>query len=256
MAKWMMALRSSLASALGLALVALGVQAGAPDVPKAVAASRPPLWAEGEMPEYPGALEYPLGDGMAVNGVPIRLSYLQAKVDSETLREHYLRALIQRGLAPHASPGMGGGWTVTAMTEDGRAEIVIAILGKGPRESLVFPAMVPFGTSADAGRGVLDDLPLSPAATAAWTVTSNDKPGEAVVTYQEPDRPAGATAAFIRDELGRRGFELVEFRAPAGGRAEWTVEGRRGARRARLGVAAWPRAELGATVTAQVSNGP
>lgn len=246
-------LRGAVAYAAGASLVYLGVEAGNTSVPEARAAAPAAYWSEGEMPGFPGGLEYPLGEGMAVNGVPLRMSYFEAKVDAETLRQHYADALEARGLEVHVMPGVGGGWNVTAISEDGRSEIVVAILGQGPKMSLVFPSIVPLGATASDAQELLDDLPLSPAATGALTVTSSDRPGEAIITYHEPNEPAGATATFIRDDMGRRGWELREFSRPGDKRPQWIVEGRHAGRQGRFGIMPWPKSDTGATITVELS---
>jgi hypothetical protein len=251
-------LRGVAAYGVGAALVLFGVEVGSPSVPEARAASPLRYWNDGEMPGFPGGMEYPLGEGMAVNGVPLRMTYFEVRVDPDQLRRHYVEALEARGLVVHVTPGAGGGWTVTALSEDGRSEIVVAIMGQGAKRSLVFPSIVPLlgSPSSSESQKLLDDLPLSPAAMGALTVTSSDRPGEAVITYQEPSQLAGATATFIRDEMGRRGWRLAEFVGPGPKHPGWTIDGGHAGQYARFQVMPWPASDVGATVAVQLAAHP
>ncbi len=242
---------------LGLGLVFAGLEMGSSGtgVPRAQAADPVRFWAEGEMPQYP-AMEFPLGDGLAVNGVPVRISYYQAKSTVEEVRDFYLQAFEARGLVPIAEPGVQQGWTVTALAEDGRSEIVVPILSQGRGRALVFPSIVPLGSrpSPEATAAFTRDLPLGPGAMGLMVVSAKDKPGEAIVTYQEPTEAALAVAGRIRDELGRAGWTLERFeQARPDGIVRHVVEATRGGARRQFAITPWPGQAVGAAVAVQVS---
>ena len=240
---------------LGLGLVLGGLEMGSSGVPRAEAATPPPFWAEGEMPQYP-AMEFPLGEGMSLNGVPVRISYFVAKTNVEEVRDFYLQALEERGLTAWAEPGIEDGWTVTALVEDGRSEIVIAILGHSGGQVLVFPSIVPIDSkpSPEAAAAFARDLPLGPSAMGMMVVSAKDKPRDAVVTYQEPQEPALAVAGRIRDELGRAGWSLHRFdTTKQEGFVGHVVDATKGEVRKQFTVTPWPGQAVGAAVAVVIS---
>jgi hypothetical protein len=242
---------------LAILLLALGLVAGAlaagGDEPQAQAVAPVRYWAPGEMPEYPGGLEYPLGEGMAVNGVEMRISYYEARADADQVRDFYVGEFEHRGLTPRVSPGVGKGWTVSALTEDATAEAVVAILQTGRARSLVLPSIVPLDSAQAEPRVAPGDLPKSDQAAGVLETTSGDRPGEAVVTWQEPMAPARESAELIRDKMVGRGWQLAEFATPVGGMKSFVVEVRRAGELVRFTVSPWPRSTIGAAVTAHFS---
>lgn len=242
---------------LGVGLVFAGLEMGGAGsgVPRAQAADPTRFWAEGEMPQYP-AMEFPLGEGMAVNGVPVRISYFQARSSVEEVRDFYVKALEDRGLVPTVDRGAQEGWTVTALAEDGRSQIVVAILSQSRGRALVFPSIVPLDAKPgpEATAAFTRGLPFGPGAAGVMVVSAKDKPGEAIVTYQEPQQSALAVAGRIRDELGKTGWTLEKFdRGQEDGIVRHVVEATRGAARRVFAVTPWPGQAVGAAVTVQVT---
>jgi len=232
--------------AAGLVGGALAAGAGGEGMAQAAAPSR--YWTPEEMPEYPGGLEFPLGNGMALNGVALRVSYFEAKASPDRIRDFYVTELEHRGLLPQARPGAGRGWTVTALTEDASAQVVVAILERGRAGSWVFPSIVPLDADP-APTDVKSRLPASEHAAAILETTSADAPRESVVTYQEPRQSAVDCASHIRSEMARRGFEVSVVETTAGELLSQVIEATHDSQHARFTVTGWPRAKVGAAVT-------
>ncbi|MGC4116616.1 MAG: hypothetical protein QM765_19005 [Myxococcales bacterium] len=247
--------REAAAVLLGVGLVFGGIEMGANSsgVPQAKAQEAPrAFWVQGEMPAYPG-MEYPLGDGLAVNGMPVRVSYFEAKATPEDVRDFYVRELEARGLEVGVKFGAAQGFDVSALSEDGRSEIAIAIMRSGSKgKVLVFPSIIPLDTQPDSVESLTAELPLPKNVVGLMVVTAKDKEGEAVATYQVPLEGPLATAANIRDELGRRGWTLQKFeKAQDGGTV---VEVSKGAKKIHFTVLPWPVKQEGAGVTAVFSG--
>ncbi|HEY3449155.1 MAG TPA: hypothetical protein VGK67_22550 [Myxococcales bacterium] len=255
MKKGLEILRQTAAVLLGVGLVFGGVEmgSGGSGLPRAQAQAVPAaFWAPGEMPAYPG-MEYPLGDGLAVNGLPLRVSYFEAKATPEDVRDFYVRELEGRGLEVGVKYGVAHGFDVTALSEDGRAEIAVAIMLSGTKgKVLVFPSIIPLDARPDSVEGLTGELPLPKTVVGLMVVTAKDKQGEAVATYQVPLESPQATAANVRDEMGRRGWSLKQFeKAPDGGTV---IEVSKETRRIHFTVLPWPVRQQGAGVTAVFSG--
>jgi len=249
--KWM---RRFVPVLLGLGLVVGGLELGSGPAP-AQAATPKRYWAPGELPEFPGGLEYPLGDGLAVNGIPLRISYFEAPADAASVRDFYVDALERRDLVTRTRLGVENGWTVSALSEDGLSEIVVAIMGRGHNRSLVFPSIIPLGVRAD-DQDVSKETVLTPTSIGLLRVSAADRPGESVYTYQEPNEPAYNAAIRIRDELGRRGWSLARFSPPEPGSStkSWILEVQRDGRRVRHTLTDWSGASPGSAITVELSG--
>lgn len=243
-------LRGSAIFLLAVGLVWGGLEAGSGGEASAVASPPAPYWAPGEMPEYPGGLEYPLGDGIAVNGVPMRITHFEVKANPERVRDFYVDELERRGLFPSVLPGAGRGWTVSALSEDASSQIVVSILEDGRDRARVLPSIVSLGSVAPEKSPFEAELPKSENAAGVMETTSRDRPGEATLTYQEPSVPAPATAAHIRAEMVKRGWHLSENAANPGPSGSEVIETTRDRMRARFTVTPWTRSSTGAVVTA------
>src|SRR4051812_8596281 len=90
--------RTGAALLMAAAVVAGGIELGAPGTPAAVASTNAePYWDGAEMPEYPGSLEFPMGEDLAVNGVPLRMSFFESDDPPARIRDHYLDAFDRAG---------------------------------------------------------------------------------------------------------------------------------------------------------------
>ena len=251
MNKVMETVRQAAAVILGVGLVFGGIEMGSSGVPRAQAEPPASYWAQDEMPQYPG-MEFPLGSGLAVNGLPVRVSYFEAKARPEEVRDFYVRELEGRGLEVSVKYGVAHGWDVTALSEDGRSEIAIAIMESGKKKVLVFPSIVPLDARPDSVESMTDLLPLSSKAVGVMVVTAKDKAGEAVVTYQEPLETTPKTAGYIRDEMGRRGWSLKSFEQ--GPESTILVEVQKGGRTLHFTVVPWMGRADGSAITVQFSG--
>ena len=88
-------LRATLSAALAAGVLAAGLNLG---LAGQAQAKREPVWPErplyspGEMPAFPGVREYSLGDGLALNSTPIRISYFQTDRSAEAVAAFYQSA--------------------------------------------------------------------------------------------------------------------------------------------------------------------
>jgi len=253
MRKLILILRASAVVLLTLGVLAAGLQGGADGPAPAQAAPPGRYWAPGEMPEFAGALEYPLGDGMAVNGVEMRISYYEARAEPEQLRDFYVEKFMEAGYLPQVTEGVSRGWSVSAPAADGRAQALVAILRTGPNRSLVLPSIVPLNPVPTARQLGREELPTSESAVGIMQTSSRDRPGDFVVTWQEPLQSAREAAGAIRDRMVASGWTLAEFAQPPLKHQGHLLELTQAGRKASLTVAAWPGSQVGAAVTAHFS---
>lgn len=250
--------RNRILRAFAAVLLGLGVVAGALDMgalpsefPLAVAAPPAPRhYSEGEMPEYPGSFEFPIGEGLAMNGVPLRISHFSTGDAAERVRDYYLGEFKRFGLEPQAGKAEDGTVNVSAVARDGLTQYAVAIAPRS-KGCEVFPSAVPIdaelqGTVPDA------DVPLSPTSVGLMRVTSKSERG-GTVAYQEPQSSAGEVAAHIEETMVARGWS-VEERVPGAGGAR-TLVLKRGNYRGHFTITAYRHAPKGAAVFAQYGRG-
>jgi hypothetical protein len=190
---------------------------------------------------------------MAVNGIPLRISYFEAKADAASVRDFYVTELERRDLVTTVQPGVDHGWTVAALGEDGRTEIVIAIMERGHNRSLVFPSIIPLGARAE-DVDLTKELALTDSSLGLLRVSSAERQGESILTYQEPNEAAAHAAARIRDEMGKRGWTLARFSQPGPGERSWIVEVHQDGRRVRSTVSDWGGASAGSAITVEIGG--
>lgn len=242
------AMRASAFLALGAGLVALSLGFDSTGVPQAGAGGRPePYYRDDELPGYPNALEYPLGDGLTVNGVPFRLSHFTTDDPAARVRDYYLAA-FEKMNAPHKLfKTAGGGFTITAAVSGGASQAVVAI---APHKDVteVFPSVFPM--MAGPPEDILGDtdLPYSPTAVGVMKVSDKARMGD-VFTWQEPLSTVAGAMARLKEELPRRGWALTSFqpRLPKG---EGHLVALKGPRQVRLALTPYRSQSQGVSVVA------
>jgi hypothetical protein len=249
-------LQTAFAVLLGTGILAGGIQVGLPaeENPRALpAASR--YYPIGEMPEYPGSLEFPLGDGLTINGMPIRISHFFTTDPAEKVRDFFFQELARRGLEPHQSRSGKGGYAVWALDSAAVSQILVAIV-PGKRKVDVFPSMVPIDAAPITGSISDEELPASENAVGMMKVEERAA-GAGVVTYQEPLLKLEQITERIRQEMGKRGWTLGSGHDGASsGASSTSIELQRGPRRASFTVTAYSSEPVGAAVTVHFSSAP
>lgn len=193
------------AGLLGAGLVAGGVGtavAGRPAFPT-------PYYAPGELPRYPNAFEFPIGQGARFNGLPMRLSYFETDDPPERVRDFYVAELGR--VAPVELAGLERGYAVSVFDVRTDTQKTVVIEGYG-RGSLVFPAIAP-GAFNRADLPLPPDLPASSQALRLSDVRT-EGPGDqsVVINYHEP-HPVADVVAGARRHLEARGWQLANERA-------------------------------------------
>lgn len=232
--------------AAGLVAGSLGLDSsGAP--PATAAGPRATYYADDELPAYPDALEYPLGEDLAVNGLPFRLSHFSTPDPAAKVRDYYLAVFEQWKAPAKVTATRGGGFNVTATVAGGATHVVVAISPrKGSTE--VFPSAFPLSvTQADP---VVDDqdVPFSPSAVGIMKLADRAKGGE-TFSWQEPTLSVAAAAAWLKDELPKRGWNLARFDLH-GGKGGAQVSAVKGERRLTLHLSPYRSQAQGASVMA------
>ncbi len=232
---------------LAAGLIAASLDLGSEGAPPASAAPRTAYYSDDELPAYPNAMEYPLGQDLAVNGVSFRLSHFSTPDSAERVRDYYLAFFEQMNAPAKLHRTQGGGFNITAAVAGGASHAVVAI---APRKNVteVFPSVFPLQvTAADP---VVDDtrVPFSPSAVGIMKVA--DKAGGAeAFTWQEPSMTVQAAAAYFKDELPKRGWAVARFEQRFGkGGAEVTAT--KGERKVTLHVSPYRTQAQGASVLA------
>ena len=240
------------ASLMGVALVAAGLGLGSSAEPTAVAQMVPaPYYAENELPGYPNTLEFPLGDALAVNGLPVRLSHFSTKDPALRVRDFYVDFFAAQG-APHkVIPTTDGGFTVAGLVAGGKAQAVVVI---SPRKltTEVFPSVIPMSGETYGSLTPEDDIPFSNSAVGMTRVADHGQGGAEVVNYHEPLMSVREVAAHIDGAMIRKGWQGIESSAlgKKGAQAVYT----RGGQRVRFAITPYSFEPKGAAVTAHYGS--
>lgn len=200
------------------ALVAGGVFLGAGEPTEASAApDAARYYSSDEIPAYPGAMEYPMGSDLAVNGAPIKLSYFQTKDSVDKVAGYYAEKFRRRGLKPQVQRLEDGGASVYALSRDGDRQLTVTVSTKDGLRT-VFPGVIPVSGRILNGNAMKRDadVPFSPNAIGITDVTSGRENGS-VMQYVEPYFDLNAGTGHIRDTLGRKGWNLDDFKLDATG---------------------------------------
>lgn len=203
-------LRRVLASLLLAAgLIAASLDLGSEGAPAMAATPRTAYYSDDELPAYPNAMEYPLGQDLAVNGVAFRLSHFSTPDPAERVRDYYLAFFEQMNAPAKVHRTRDGGFNITAAVSGGASHAVVAI---APRKGVteVFPSVFPLQVTA--AEPVVDDtrVPFSSSAVGIMKVADKADSTEAF-TWQEPTMTVQAAAAYFKDELPKRGWSVVGY---------------------------------------------
>lgn len=237
---------------LGLGVVTGAVELGSSEGPVAVAdVAQERYYREGELPEYPGSLEFPMGDGLSVNGLPIRMSYYSVDDKPEAVRDYYLSEFRRMGY-PAKSRAAGVGYSVTALINGGADYVVVGVLPNRDRVD-VFPAIYPMTAQPAETTEVDSRIPYSEDATGIMRVSTVGEGAGDVVSYSEPLLSLDAVVGRIRDSLGRDGWDL-EGLSNARLTDTMVVLAKRGGTHARFTVRKFAATETGAHVVAQFTG--
>jgi hypothetical protein len=232
--KLLRSLRTLASAGVAAGLMALALKLG--EVPEVQAApySAPRLYAEGEMPSYPNVLEFPLGDGLKINGVPIRASYFTTDKPAEEVRDFYREAFKKKGLFVRETTSKEG-FTVTGAAGGAFAtsSVIITRSGSGAQ---VFPAILPVEASPLRllpGEDV--DVPFTKDSIGVLDVGSTGIGGGRNVVYQEMQK-ISVVEPRLTSDMQKRGWRLADRREIKDGLA---LQFRKGARRAFVAMQAY-----------------
>lgn len=113
----------------------------------------------GAVPAYPGAKgAAPLGEGLELNGMPLRMATFVTDDPPDVVRDFYADAFAAEGLEVQSSSVAGPGAAVIAWDPERGVQRSVSILAQGG-ETLVFPALVPLAASKPARPRPLPPLP-------------------------------------------------------------------------------------------------
>jgi hypothetical protein len=223
-------LRALGAAALAAGILWAGMKLG--EVPE-VRASPPTapdrLYGEDEMPAFPNALEFPLGEGMQLNGLPIRVSYFTTEKSAADVRDFYRKAFQGQGLVVRET-GNVQGFTVTAGLGGTSTTRSIVIL-RHEKETTVFPSVLP--VEATPMRLFHDedvDVPFTGDSMGILDVKSAGRGGGRTVVYQEMQKMSVVEPRMTKD-MKQRGWRFSSRQESAGGAA---LEFQKGSGRARV----------------------
>lgn len=205
--------------ALGIVAVSAGVLVGGvflgtEDEPSAAQAVMSPTryYQEGEIPTYPGSLEYALGDDLNVNGVRTRISYFYTGDSPDKVIDFYVKKLTKSGLSPKVARRSATETNVYALNALQSNQISVTVVADGGR-TVVFPSIIPMSGKILSGAGVKSDrnIPFSPHAVGIMNVSSGNETG-GFVTYLEPKMDVISALGYIRDDFGRRNWSIQDYR--------------------------------------------
>jgi len=195
---------------LGCGIVAGGLELGGSRTPQAIAAAPlVPYYSEDTLPPYPNAMEFPLGEALAVNGLPIKLSHFTTPDAPMQVRDYYYAYFRAKGSLASVYPTEKGGFTVTAVVGGGRDQAVVAIT---PRKggSPVFPSLVPMDTAPGAALTPASELPFTEYAVGLSKTTEKGAGAGEVVTWHEPLMDKATAMAFVSNGMTERGWSAGE----------------------------------------------
>jgi hypothetical protein len=201
-------LRIGFSVALAAVVVAGSLELGSSREPVAHASPAPaPYYREDELPAYPNALEYPLGDSLAVNGLAVRISHFSTRDSADRVRDTYVQAFERMGARPQVFESTEGGFTVSATVAGGAGQAVVVV---SPRKASteVFPSVFPLAGRPGEPLTADEEIPFSENAVGVTRVA--DRAGEVgeVVSYHEPLLKVKQVADHVRTEMARRGWSM------------------------------------------------
>jgi hypothetical protein len=240
---------------LGVGLVAAALQLGGGREQTAVAAPpMAPYFADDELPVYPNASEYPLGDALSVNGLPMRLPHFSTGDSAVRVRDFYLEAFARMGVKTRLISTMDGGFSVSAVVSGGSGQAVVLIAPRG-RTTEVFPSVFPVAADALEPQVADSDVPFSPNAVGLLKLGDKaDGQGEAV-NWQEPLMKVSEAAAFVKDEMARRGWGIAQFDQHHGSKGSGArVVALKAGRKAVFLLTPYQHQPVGAAVVAQYAT--
>jgi hypothetical protein len=241
-------LRGLAATLVGMGLVVGSLELGSSRPTEASAGAPPaPYYREEELPGYPSAPEFPLGEQLAVNGLAVRISYLFTPHSAERVRDFYVAELERRGAETRVVRTSDGGFTVSGMVAGGRSHAVVVIHPQG-KGSQVFPSIFPMSGPVGEPLTPDEDIPLSPTAVGVVKVAEKaGQPGE-IITYQEPLLTSREAAQLVREQMTAKGWQVSGVRTLPDRGLE--LEATRGGRSARFTIARYQTRSVGSAVVA------
>ena len=246
---------STLARTLASALLATGLVAGSlqlgPGQATQASAAPPlaPYYQDDELPAYPNSLEFPLGEALAVNGLPVRISHFTTGDGAQKVRDFYLQSFADVGAPSQVRHTSDGGFVVSATVGGGASQAVVVI---SPRkdETEVFPSVFPMTAQAADAVNADGELPFSDHAVGIVKVADKAVATGTALTWQEPLMTVSQTAAFLKDELPRRGWTVTDY-SPRLLRGSALVKALKGERGVSFHVTPYRFQPKGASVMAQ-----
>lgn len=239
---------------MGLGVVVSALQLGPDDAPPAYAATMSGrYYDEGELPEYPGSVEFPMGSGMAVNGAAIRVSQFSVEDSPQKVSSFYLDEFKARGIEANSVRGKDGAVSISALSSDGMTQFIIAVVPRLGKGSNVFPSAFPLDGEVVSQVEGDKDIPASPAAVGIMRVEARNEHSGRTVTYQEPMLKGGEAAALVRETMVARGWTVKSSTPPSGSVSATVLEFSRGSAEAHFTVSAQSSSSTGAAIFARYS---
>ncbi|MFN7132768.1 MAG: hypothetical protein ACK4N5_11855 [Myxococcales bacterium] len=246
-------LRFTATGLMAMGVVAGSLELGSTNTPVAIAAPPPaPYYADDELPAYPNALEFPLGESLAFNGISMRLSHFSTDDRVEKVRDFYLDRFARDGVPSQLITTSDGGYSVTGVVAGGRSKAVVLMIPRGNRTE-VFPSLLPM--AAEPGQSDIPeaDLPYSSGAVGITSVAERAGAAGQTVTYHEPLMTLGEVRIHIREEMARRGWDPVNDPVTAANRS--LVHMQKDGRSVQFSIAPYEFEPKGAVVVAQFNGG-
>ncbi|GEM_PF-1613621 len=164
------------------------------------------------IPAYPGALEYPMGEDIQVNETPIKMSYFYTNDSLEEVRSFYVKYFRKKSLTPVVEQISATEVNIYALSTSQEEQFNISILDSSG-QTLVFPAIIPVNGKLMSGHVALhtNEIPFSEDAIGIVKVASAQDAG-GFVSYIEPKFDVLASMGYIRDSLGKKGWQINEYK--------------------------------------------
>ncbi len=212
-------------------MVVGGILLGSDSSGQVAAISQPmnvPLYSTSDMPAYPGSIEYPVGEDLQVNGVPIRLSYYYTKDSVDTVGNFYIKSFRQKGLDPQRTDLAENEVNIYALSNDGEHQFNISIVSE-QGQTIVFPSVISVTGElfSDSSVKATKEIPFSEDAVGVMKVASSRENGS-VVSYFEPKFDLLTGVGYIRDSMGKKNWEIEQYNPDFDGHGNASIKFRKG----------------------------
>jgi hypothetical protein len=201
-------LRATLAAALAVGLFCGSIFLGTPHEGRAAAKPTEPkrgLYADGEMPQFPNVLEFPLADGLELNGTPVRVSYFVTPRAAEDVRDFYQAEFARASKMPVDVKKIDQGYYLSVFVPASSMVRSVTIRREGA-QTIAFPSVVPLGTAPTRMfPGEDPEVPYGPTSMASSDVLSNGEGAGRIVVFHDSER-IGAVRARVDQWMKAHGW--------------------------------------------------